>query len=252
MTIMKLIHSALVISILSISSNSFGQTKYIQTNEGTVVDTVTYAKIKKDKIDEVERHSPKGWKVTIKDNFKEVKRTKDSLIYSYKWETEIGYTITTEKTQKSFEPGNYIDKIFQMPTLKTLDNKTITLDKLKGKPTLINFWFTTCMPCIEEMPVLNRIRQQLKDSVNFIAITYESTEKTRMFLKEHRFDFIQVPDAKIFTNSMNMSTFPVNIFLDKNGVVKKIEKGIPFIMNENEKPEMGDGKDFEIFLRKLL
>jgi cytochrome c biogenesis protein CcmG, thiol:disulfide interchange protein DsbE len=71
-------------------------------------------------------------------------------------------------------------------------------------------------------------------------------------LKEHRFDFIQVPDAKIFTNSMNMSNFPVNIFLDKNGVVKKIENGIPFIMNENEKPEMGDGKDFEIFLRKLL
>jgi cytochrome c biogenesis protein CcmG, thiol:disulfide interchange protein DsbE len=176
MTVMKLIHSALIISILSISANSFGQTKYIQTNEGTVVDTVTYAKIKKDQIDKVKSVFPsKDCKVTIKDNFKEVKRTKDSLIYSYKWEIENKYTIATEKKQKSFEPENYIDKIFQMPTLKTIDNKTITLDKLKGKPTLINFWFTTCKPCIEEMPVLNKIRQQLKDSVNFIAITYEST-----------------------------------------------------------------------------
>lgn len=102
------------------------------------------------------------------------------------------------------------------------------------------------------MPVLSGIKTQLKDSVNFIAITYEKTEKTKAFLKKHKFSFRQIANAEKFTNSMNMSAFPVNIFLDKNGIVRKIESGIPYIIDNNKKMKMGDGKEFIAVLRELL
>jgi thiol-disulfide isomerase/thioredoxin len=192
----------------------------------------------------------KDLKVTIKDNFKEIKKTKDSLIYAYKWDIQIGDPRVKEK--KSFDPDDYIDKEFPLPTLKTLDNKSISINDLKGKPTLINFWFTTCKPCIEEMPVLSEIKNQLKDSVNFIAITFEPIEKVKAFLIKYKFNYTQIASASKVTESMNIEAFPVNIFLDKNGIVRKIESGIPYILDDKKQMKMGDGKEFVAALRELL
>jgi cytochrome c biogenesis protein CcmG/thiol:disulfide interchange protein DsbE len=251
---MKIKLLCLTVTILT-SALTFGQTKYILTNDGEIVDTVAYYKMKDSKIEKLKSILPsKDVKVLIKDNFKIVRQNQDSLIYSYKWDIKIGEPKVKET--KSFEPDDYLDKEFPLPLLATLDNKKISIKDLKGKPTLINFWFTTCKPCIEEMPVLNGIKNQLKDSVNFIAITYEKTEKTKAFLKKHKFTFRQIANAEKFTNSMSMTAFPVNIFLDKNGIVRKIESGIPYVIdnnkNKNKKMKMGDGNEFLTVLRELL
>lgn len=243
----------LLLTILSVATSvmAFGQTKYIKTTEGEIVDTVTYAKLKDAQIEKMKSIFPtKDVKITIKDIFKEIKRTQDSLIYSYKWDIKIGDP--KGKEEKSFVPDDYIDKEFPFPNLKTLDNKKIGINDLKGKPTLINFWFTTCKPCIEEMPVLNKIKNKFKDSVNFIAVNYEQTKKVRAFLLKHKYNFIQIANAEKFTDSLEMTSFPVNIFLDRNGKVIRIENGIPYIQGKNKKLVMGDGKDFEETLRKLL
>jgi len=242
----------ILLTTLSIlTSVAFGQTKYIKTIQGEIVDTVTYSKLKDAQVEKMKRIFPtKDIKIVIKDNFKEIKNTKDSLIYSYRWDIKIGNA--KAKEEKSFEPDDYLDKEFPLPILRTLDNKKISINDLKGKPTLINFWFTTCKPCIEEMPVLSGIKTQLKDSVNFIAITFEPTEKVKTFYKKHKFSFKQIANAKKFTDSMNMTAFPVNIFLDKNGFVKKIENGIPYIIDDKKKMKMGDGKEFVTALRELL
>jgi thiol-disulfide isomerase/thioredoxin len=34
------------------------------------------------------------------------------------------------------------------------------LDKLRGKPLVVNFWATWCPPCVEEMPLLDAFYQQ--------------------------------------------------------------------------------------------
>lgn len=241
----------LVFAFFALSVNLFGQTKYIQLNDGDIVNTLTYYKMKNDQIEKYKTLLPtKDIKVTIKDNFKEIRRTNDSLVYSYKWDIKIGDA--KEKETKSFEPDEYIDKILPMPSLKTLNNKHVSIPDLKGKPTLINFWFTTCKPCIEEMPVLSKIKEKFQDSVNFIAITYEPNAKVRQFLTKHKFNFTQIASAEKFIASLNMTSFPVNIFLDKEGKVVRIENGIPYIFDKNKKMKMGDGKDFEETLRKLL
>ena len=46
--------------------------------------------------------------------------------------------------------------------LMGMDGKTHTLDDLKGKFVLVNFWATWCNPCKVEMPLLEKLHQTLK------------------------------------------------------------------------------------------
>ena len=154
--------------------------------------------------------------------------------------------------QFGFSPEKYLNKEFQFTGLRTLDNEKINSNSLKGKPTLINFWFTTCKPCIEEMPVLNSVKRTLGDSVNFIAITFDPKEKVTPFLEKHTFEFTHITDAKAFTDKLEMKAYPVNMFLDKNGIVTQIEIGLPQVMDANNKPMLRGGRQFVEILEKLL
>tara|TARA_Y100000389_G_scaffold95450_1_gene92133 strand:- start:374 stop:940 length:567 start_codon:yes stop_codon:yes gene_type:complete len=45
--------------------------------------------------------------------------------------------------------------------LMGMDGKSYTLDDLKGKFVLVNFWATWCNPCKVEMPLLEKLHQTL-------------------------------------------------------------------------------------------
>ena len=38
-----------------------------------------------------------------------------------------------------------------------LEGNEYSLSNLKGKIRVLNFWFTTCKPCVEEIPALNEL-----------------------------------------------------------------------------------------------
>lgn len=45
-----------------------------------------------------------------------------------------------------------------------------------GKPVVINFFSTSCGPCVKEMPGLEQLHQQLGDRVTFVGIDMQDTE----------------------------------------------------------------------------
>jgi len=90
-----------------------------------------------------------------------------------------------------------------------------------GKPTVYNFWFTSCKPCIEEMPLLNKLVRQYQDSVNFVAFTFENFNKVNSFLEKTNFDYEIFPNAESLTNELNISSYPVHIITDSQGIIQK-------------------------------
>lgn len=111
--------------------------------------------------------------------------------------------------------------------LKDIDGKFVKSELLKGKPTIINFWFSTCEPCLLEIPALNELKKSYGGNVNFIAITFEDSEVVSIFLKKVDFDFLHVVNAKPYIKNFGMFGYPKTLVLDSNLIVRKIEKLIP-------------------------
>jgi thiol-disulfide isomerase/thioredoxin len=108
--------------------------------------------------------------------------------------------------------------------LKKISGGSITEKSFAGKVTVINFWFTGCQPCVQEMPELNRLATKY-ESVNFVAFTFNEFDEVKRFLTKHNFDYTQLPNAEEFIKALNINTYPTHMILDKNGVVKEIEIG---------------------------
>lgn len=100
---------------------------------------------------------------------------------------------------------NKIGKHFPIEDYKNENGRNFTADDLKGKNTLINFWSTTCKPCLEELPYLNTIQETLGDKAYFIAITYDNKENVTGLLEKKKFNFLHITDS----GSQLKSYFPV-------------------------------------------
>ncbi|MFD1063037.1 TlpA family protein disulfide reductase [Winogradskyella litorisediminis] len=120
-------------------------------------------------------------------------------------------------------------------SLKSIDGNVVTSDELLGKPLVINMWFTTCAPCIAEMPELNKIKADaLNKEVQFFAVTYENNEKVTQFLEKKTFDFTHLVDAKDYCETFT-NQFPINIFVNRNGIITDIKGGMPLIYDSKLK-----------------
>ncbi len=147
--------------------------------------------------------------------------------------------------------SDYENKKFPAFKLKTMMGENFGLDHLKGKPTMINFWFTTCAPCLVELPALNQIAERYKNEVNFIAITYGSDRDVEKFLKKNSFNFQHLVNGQDLIDSLGITAFPKNIFLDKEGILKYVESGIPYESLDDGESTMGDEKKFIEIREKL-
>jgi cytochrome c biogenesis protein CcmG/thiol:disulfide interchange protein DsbE len=69
-------------------------------------------------------------------------------------------------------------------TLSRVDGKgAVTLDSLKGKPAVVNFWATWCQPCQQEHEVLQAEAMQVGGKAQFVGIVYDDEpERIKDFL----------------------------------------------------------------------
>ena len=69
---------------------------------------------------------------------------------------------------------------------RTLDGREVRLGDFKGNVVFLNFWSTTCAPCIEEMAGIESLLDSVKNErVAFLAVTQEDESIVREFLKKH-------------------------------------------------------------------
>lgn len=111
--------------------------------------------------------------------------------------------------------------------LVSLDGDKNLLYNLSGKVTVLNFWFTTCKPCIEEIPYFNELKTTFKDhDVTFISLALNKPETVRAFLKKTPFtwDAYIVDDIKY---EYCVSSYPTTIVLDKDKKIIKYAIGGP-------------------------
>jgi cytochrome c biogenesis protein CcmG, thiol:disulfide interchange protein DsbE len=99
---------------------------------------------------------------------------------------------------------------------------SVDMNKLHGQVVVLNFWASWCAPCLEELPSLNAMQQQLPQiKVVGVSIDEDSAAYSN-FLRRHPMEFLTVQDAEWKSNKL-YGTYrpPESYVIDKNGVIRR-------------------------------
>lgn len=190
-------------------------------------------------------------------------KTKDASYYTIKsyrdTVTNDFYEILHKRTDAEVKADNkYWNKYFKEDDKNrkkllstTVDDLYITdiqgnlytSESLKGKVIILDFWFTSCAPCIEEIPELNKILEEFgTDEVAYFGITFSEKQKVEKFLERVTYDYTIIADAKDLCDKFGIRFYPTTLIIDKKG--KIVYTGDVII--SKEKP-----KDIRKLLKKL-
>ena len=84
-------------------------------------------------------------------------------------------------------------------SLADLEGNTISLDQMRGKVVLLNFWGTWCGPCRKEIPdFINLMKKHNKDGLEIIGITLTSgpPENIKAFADKWGINYKLLTDIK--------------------------------------------------------
>src|SRR4030066_653696 len=114
-------------------------------------------------------------------------------------------------------------------TLALLGGKSFQFSDHKGKPVLINFFASWCLPCREEMPVLEQIaREYQTKGVVFLGIAVDDTEeKMNDFIKRYNVTFpVGLDKTAEIQKSFGLYGIPTTYFIDKQGGINYFHSGV--------------------------
>lgn len=119
----------------------------------------------------------------------------------------------------------------------------VSLARFRGKPTVVNFWATWCVPCYAEHGVLVEAARQIGTRVNFVGVVYDDREeKILQFLRDNGASYPTVVDHGGKTAiAYGVYGVPETFFLDPNGrIVAKYEGPLtPETLDQNLRKAMG-------------
>jgi peroxiredoxin len=123
-------------------------------------------------------------------------------------------------------------------TVQDSDRK-VSLDQLRGKVVVLNFWATWCPPCLDEMPSLVQMQQKMKDKgVEVLAVSVDADKGAyEQVLKSYNVNLLTVRDPDQKSNNLyGTFKFPETYIIDRQGILRRkfigpIDWGTPEIVD---------------------
>ena len=113
----------------------------------------------------------------------------------------------------------------QLPDFETelLGGGTFRLSDHRGQAVIINFWGTTCAPCVAELPYYEQLKETYPD-VEILAIHHRAgAKKAEAFLADKGWDQLDFAldskDKGLFTLLNASDAMPQTIVLNRKGTV---------------------------------
>ncbi len=111
-------------------------------------------------------------------------------------------------------------------SLVSTDGETISLDALRGKVVVLNFWASWCPPCVSELPVLSEFARTHPDlAVIGISMDNVTPEKLRVTAQRLGISY-PVVQADARTQSLyGVTTLPTTVVVGPSGEVWQVRVG---------------------------
>jgi cytochrome c biogenesis protein CcmG/thiol:disulfide interchange protein DsbE len=109
---------------------------------------------------------------------------------------------------------------FALKTLQT--GEIVSLEELRGKPVVLNFWSTWCGPCRVEHPVLDWAFREYGAQAHFLGAIFEDTEENaRGYLARAGSPYPQLVDPKSqMAVDYGVAGVPETYFIDAEGIIR--------------------------------
>ncbi len=116
-------------------------------------------------------------------------------------------------------------------TLKDLHGNKVSLSNYRGKVVLLNFWSTTCGPCLEEIPSLIELQREFKSQgLVVLGIALDPSAKpVQELVAKLKVEYTNLMDINndVYFDVYGLFGQPISLIVDRNGVVReKILGGI--------------------------
>lgn len=110
-------------------------------------------------------------------------------------------------------------------TLVDINNEQVSLSDFKGKYVLLDFWATTCMPCIKEIPNLKKVKDALKDeNFEIVSVCIDRNNPAtigtwKTIIEKNNANWVQLYDAEGMATVRNyqIKYFPTIFLIGPDG-----------------------------------
>jgi cytochrome c biogenesis protein CcmG, thiol:disulfide interchange protein DsbE len=114
-------------------------------------------------------------------------------------------------------------------TLRTFEGQVVSLQSLRGRVVVLNFWASWCYPaCYEEAPVLERSWRAYRErGVAVVGVAIEDKpEASRKFITDYSLSFPNAPDpgGKVSVD-YGLWGVPETFFIDRAGRIRLKQTG---------------------------
>jgi cytochrome c biogenesis protein CcmG/thiol:disulfide interchange protein DsbE len=114
-------------------------------------------------------------------------------------------------------------------SLPSIDGKSVSLERLRGKPVYLNFFANWCGPCNVEAPSIGALRRKYA-SRGLAVVGVDELDPpggAATFEKKYNdpYGFVGIDDSGSVGRTFGAVAMPVHVFIDKNGIVRTFRIG---------------------------
>jgi thiol-disulfide isomerase/thioredoxin len=141
---------------------------------------------------------------------------------------------------------------FKLDFTDAIKGSPVSIEGLKGKVVVIDFWATWCGPCVAEMPKMKKIYAEYKDKgVEFIGVSLDQSkaqgglDKLKEFVAKNGIEWPQYYQGNFwqseFSSSWHINSIPCVFLVDADGKLASVkargqlEKLIPEYLEKAKK-----------------
>ena len=109
---------------------------------------------------------------------------------------------------------------FSLPEL-TYPTRTLSLSQFRGRPVLVNFWASWCIPCRTEMPLLEAAYRRVRGRVAFVGVDTNDTRGAALsFLRQTGVTYPSAYDPHGTTaTAYGLFGLPTTVFVAPDGKI---------------------------------